>query len=178
MFVSKIYKEWRSFFWMVITFLVGQFYFVAKGIETIPFFLYHMFSAPHPASDTVVVMLVKTPNGYLNLSKSGGRAVEMLMNNTALYNERLYTGSTDPLTSTVNNRFRDRVGSNTFQYLEHSLLNHRDDFAAYPEWWKRYYEQVHRWSSDSVSLVSSKVYFKPFFHQSDIDSIVFTVYQK
>ena len=85
MFLKRVYAEWRLLFWCLLLLMTAQFFFMAKGIENVPFFLYHMFSKDHQPVDSTAVYLVKTRDGYLNHKQLSNREDEMLMNSAAYY---------------------------------------------------------------------------------------------
>lgn len=178
MFLSRVYKQWKTFFWAIILALVFQFFFMVKGVENIPFFLYHMYAYAHQPKDSFNVILVKTPKGYLNPFEFSGRESEMLMNNTLYFIKMKKNHWNDPLIPTIEKRFFNRFTSNTYQYLKQGLVNDSISFEGYCNWWKRYFISIHQLSYDSISIVSGYVKYQPNFSKSPIDSTVFTVHLK
>lgn len=178
MYLLKVYKQWTVLFWIIICALLCQVFFMAKGIENMPFFLYHMFGTVHSSSDSVKVILIKTPGGYFNTNLLSGREREMLMNNTSYFIERKAEGVSDPLSQTLADRFKDRVSNNTYNYLKQSLLNDRTHLAAYPAWWQRYFQEVQHKKYASVEIVSTYLYYRSPLYKSPTDSVVFTVFNK
>ncbi len=175
MYLSKVYRDWKFLFWLIITGMVLQAYSMYKGIENVPFFLHNMFSTTHAAADSVKVYLVKTNAGYFNTSNLSGRENEMLMNNVAYYHDRSRNRFRDPLIPTVESRFKDRVGDSTYQYLRGSLSNSIRSFEKFPAWWGRYFMQVQARSFPEITLVSTFIYFQPSIYKSSVDEIVFSV---
>ncbi|CAN5684931.1 hypothetical protein BH11BAC3_BH11BAC3_17690 [soil metagenome] len=178
MYLQKVYNQWKLLFWVIVSAIFFQAFFMAKGIENIPFFLYHMFGSVQSSTDSVNIVLIKTPEGYFNTNKLSGREREMLMNNTNYFIEQKKQGFGDPLEQTVENRFKNRVNNTTYNYLQQSLLNDSTHLAAYPGWWQRYFERVQNKKFASVEIVSSYIYFNSSMYKSQTDSIVFTVFNK
>lgn len=174
----KVYKQWKLLFWLLLTAVSFQGFFMAKGIENVPFFLYHMFSTVDTHNDSLKVILIKTPDGYFNTNNLSGREREMLMNNAYIVSEQIAAAFTDPMSQAVKNRFEERTSKEVYEKLKEQLTNNDDNFKAYPGWWLRYFNQVQNYQFDSLSLVSTYIYLNPFVHKSEKDSIIFTAHNK
>ncbi|MEP7109038.1 MAG: hypothetical protein ABI760_13680 [Ferruginibacter sp.] len=174
MFLKKVYLQWRSFFWVIIFALIAQFFFMAKGIENIPFFLYHMFSYAHQPKDSFNVILIKTQDGYLDPHELSSRESEMLMNNIPYFNQIKKNAWKDFLIPTVEKRFGNRLPMDIYNHLQGGLVNDSMAFSNYTSWWQRYFKRVYNHSFDSVSVVSGYVHYNPGFSKSPVDSIIFT----
>lgn len=178
MFLLKVYQQWRAFFWVILFAFTAQFFFMVKGIENIPFFLYHMYSYPHVSKDSFNVILIKTQGRYLDPYKLSGRESEMLMNNVSHYNQMKKKSWNEPITQTVTERFKNRVPGNTYNYLQKSLVNDSASFSRYINWWEKYFSRIYSGSNDSVVIVSGFVHYRPVFSKSSQDSILFTCFIK
>ncbi len=178
MFLIKVYKQWKAFFWGIIIALVAQFFFMAKAIENIPFFLYHMYGYAHMPKDSINVILVKTPDGYMNPFELSGRESEMLMNNILYYTKMKRNNWNDYLIPTVEKRFLNRMPANTFRFLQQGLINDSIDFSRYTDWWVRYLKTVSKKSYDSVTVVSGYIKYNPVLSKTPFDSIIFTAHLK
>src|SRR5688572_27111766 len=149
MYLSKVYRQWKLFFWAILIFIAGQFFFMFKGIQNIPFFLYHMFSTTHAPADSVQVFLVKTPQGYFNTNKLSGREREMLLNNLDYYLAGKAAGFKDPLEATIEHRFASILPGQNRRFIREGLLNHSPAFSYYPHWWLRYFNSIQDTNFDS-----------------------------
>lgn len=178
MFITKVFNQWKAFFWVIIIACFAQFFFMAKGIENIPFFLYHMYGYAHQPMDSLKVILVKTPDGYLNPFELSGRESEMLMNNVMYYDQMKKQNWKDDLIPTIYNRFSKRLPISTYNYLQKGLVNDSIALSKYTDWWQQYFNKVHCNSYDSVSVVLGYVYYYPGHIKSPIDSIIFTSHLK
>ncbi|MEO6233135.1 MAG: hypothetical protein ABJB11_06785 [Ferruginibacter sp.] len=178
MYLQIVYRQWKLLCWIIISAIFFQAFFMAKGIENMPFFLYHMFGSVQSSNDSINVILIKTSEGYFNTNQLSGREREMLMNNISYFIERKKQGFSDPLGQTVANRFKNRVSNTTYNYLQKSLLNDSAHLAAYPGWWKHYFDQVQNKKYASVEIVSTYIHFNSSMYKSQTDSVVFTVSNK
>ena len=146
------------FFWGILFFIAGQAFFMFKGIENIPFFLYHMFSTTHAPADSVQVLLIETPRGYFNTNRLSGREREMLLNTAGYYAESKDRGFQDPLIPTVRRRFASRVDSSALINYEEQLVNSPGAFDRFPAWWLRYFNSILDQHFDSLRVISTFVY--------------------
>ena len=158
MYLSKVYRQWRLFFWAILVFIAGQFFFMFKGIQNIPFFLYHMFSTTHAPADSMQVFLVKTPQGYFNTNKLSGREREMLLNNLGSYFARKAAAFKDPLEPTVHHRFGSRWPGQNRKIMSDGLLNSPQSFSSFPAWWRGYFNKIQNNHFDSIQVVAAFVY--------------------
>jgi len=173
LFLKRIYTEWRSLFWLILLFIAAQLFFMYKGIENVPFFLYHMYGQVHPPKDSTAVYLVKTPGGYFNHKKLSSREQEMLMNPVIYYNNLKKNG--DGMLETVEKRFSNIAGGSTISYLQRHLGNDSNSLAGFPQWWGRYFQLVSQNKYDSVAVVRSYVSSKWPFNKMTADSLLFTI---
>jgi hypothetical protein len=141
---------------------------MAKAIENVPFFLYHMYSRDQQHVDSTAVYLVKTPDGYFNHKKLSAREQEMLMNTVSFYVKLKQNG--DGINETINARFGKGQ-----DHLVRQLANDSSDLAAFPKWWSKYFRRVSNKKYDSVSVIKSYVYSAWPYKKSTTDSLLFTV---
>ena|SRR5437868_1026490 len=149
--------------------MVGQLFFMAKAIENIPFFLYHMYSQAHPTRDSIAVYLIKTPDGYFNHKKFSSMEQEILMNSVSYYVNLKRDG--DGIRGSIQKRF----GRTGYTYLQEHLSNDSASLAQFPGWWARYFRALAKNNFDSVSVIRSYVYSKPPYNKAAADSLIFTI---
>jgi hypothetical protein len=176
LFLKRIYKEWRALFWILLVCGLAQVFFMAKGIQNIPFFLYNMYSKPHPPLDSFAVYLVKLPGGYYDHKQLTNREQEMLLNSVGYFENLLRDG--DGTLQSINNRFAGRVSPGLLQYFKENLYNDSNKLAAFPQWWARYFKQVSGQKTGLVSVVKSYVTASAGYPKSVQDSVLFTVQLK
>lgn len=169
----RLYREWRFLFWVLLLLLLAQLFFMAKTIENVPFFLYHMYGQAHPPKDSSVAYLIKTNEGYFNHKRLSSREQEMLMNPVIYYENLVKTG--DGTFGTVENRFAKFVDSAGLIYLKRQLGNEPLSVATFPAWWGRYFKSISKKNYDSVSVVKSYLYTKQPYQKAAIDSVIFSI---
>ena len=173
MFLKKLNKEWRLMFWVLLMLIAGQVFFMFKGIENIPFFLYHMYSKAHPRLDSVPVYLLKTNSGYFNHKQLSNREEEMLMNSLIYYCN--LKKNRDGTAETVEQRFKDLLPANWYQHLQQQLINDDTRLDEFPAWWGRYMAVVSNKKDIEAAAVKSYVYAVPPYLKSKTDSVLFSV---
>lgn len=176
MFLKRIYKEWRLLFWVLLLFIGAQVFFMAKAIETVPFFLYNMYSKDHRPVDSIAVYLARTPYGYVNTKQLSGREEEMLMGSIGYYCNLHRDG--DGTTQSVEKRFKGIMPSPLYHSLQRQLVNDSTALKAFPNWWRNYLRSVMNNDYQFVEVVRSYVYNRPPYAKSPIDSSIFYVQLK
>ncbi|HMO60645.1 MAG TPA: hypothetical protein PKC39_04545 [Ferruginibacter sp.] len=174
MFLKKVYTTWPALFWGILIFIGAQAFFMYKGIQTIPFFIYSMFSTPHPVQDSVEVVLIKTENGYISPFNFSNREAEMLLNNVPYYSLLKQQGS-DITLPTVESRFKNRLSPPLYQRVLQALVNDSAAVNRYPQWWAKYFTSVQAVNRGTVQLVKSYMLYQPALHKSPKDSVIFSV---
>jgi hypothetical protein len=170
LFLKTLYTEWRLLFYAVILFILAQTFFVYKGIENIPFFLYYMYGQTHPKKDSINIVLIKTKEGYFNPKKLSGREQEMLLNSVDYYVSLKKRGDGNKIN--IANRFSS---ISTRNYFEKMLCNDSAALKKFPQWWLSYYTQVVNPLGDSVTIVKSTVSTTYPYSKSSTDSVIFSL---
>jgi hypothetical protein len=160
-------------FWLLLLLVAGQLFFMAKGIENLPFFLYHMYSQDHPPKDSIGVYLVKTGAGYYNHKDLSSREQELLLNSVGYYANLKRDG--DGINQSIQKRFGKIAGGKRYTWLQKQLSNDSSRLSAFPAWWGRYFRTVAKKGFDSVSVVRSYVYTVKPYNRSTTDSLLFTI---
>jgi hypothetical protein len=171
-FLKRLYQEWRVMFWIVVIFISFQMLFIYKGIENIPFFLYHMFSTRHTTKQVYKIYAIRIDSNYYDVTKLSNRENEMLIGSAERYVQ--LKGMPDPIRHVIDSRF-SKAGEELRGYLYRQLLNDSSIIGGYPEWWARYFSKVSGIKVRRVSLVTFDVAFAPHLHKQSDDSILFTV---
>jgi hypothetical protein len=175
MFLKKVYQEWRPFFWCLVLLMAAQAFFMFKGIQNAPFFLYQMFSTVHPLADTVKVVLIKTPGGYFNQFKLSNREAEMLLNNIDYYKKLKENHCEDFIAPTIEKRFGRRLPESLYSAVFKNLVNDRVAVEQYPYWWKKYFNSVNDKPYTQAEVVLSNIVYGNEIVNSSSDSVIFKI---
>lgn len=160
-------------FWILMLFIAGQVFFMIKGIENIPFFLYNMYGQDHPAKDSNVVFLVKTNEGYFNHKNLSNREQELLLNSVSYYVNLKHDG--DGITQSIQKRFANKINATGLDNLTNRLSNGSKALTDFPQWWGRYFQSVSKNKYNSVSVIKSYIYADKAHTKSDYDSLIFSI---
>jgi hypothetical protein len=174
MFIKKLYREWRMLFWALLLLLAAQGISMYKGIENVPFFLYHMYAGSAPAKDSQTVYFIKTPKGYLNPRQFSSRQQELLYNSVGYYST-LKNSPRDTILQVVQQRFAGRVPPGLYAYLQQSLGNGPTAIEQFPDWWGRYFHALQGKDSSAAQVVQCRVSVRPPYAKSPIDSLIFSI---
>lgn len=153
--------------------VTAQVFFMAKGIENIPFFLYHMYSQPHPYKDSVPVYMVRTNEGYFDHKKLSNREQELLMNSISYYVNLKRDG--DGTIGTVESRFGSSLSRASIRYLQKHLGNDSTALVRFTGYWTRYFNAVSNHQYSSAAVYRSYVCPYPPYRLSANDSLIFSV---
>jgi hypothetical protein len=174
MFIKKLYREWPVLCWALLLLIAAQGYFMYKGIENLPFFLYHMYGNAHPAKDSQTVYFIKTSKGYLNARQFSSRQQELLYNSVGYY-VGLKNSNRDTVLQVVEQRFAGRVSPGIYAYLQQSLGNGPAAIEQFPDWWGRYFHTLQGEANGPVQVVQCRVSVRPPYAKSPNDSLIFTI---
>ena len=178
MFLKRVYKEWKVLFVAIILFISAQVFFTYKGIENIPFFLYHMFAFAHESKDSMTVILMKTTGGYIDPFQLSERESEILLNNISYYIKLKENNYKDYINQSIERRFKSNFSPRFYKYALQGLSNDSSSVNHYPNWWGQYFKTLYKQKYDSIQVVSGKVSYNPTFNKSAVDSVIFTIHFK
>ena len=173
MFLKQLYHQWRAMFWVVLLLIAGQFFFMLKGIENSPFFLYNMFSTVHKNKERTPIYLIKTNTGYFNPFTKSNRTAELLTNNLDLYYYMQQHQYKDPILATVQKRFGNKISTKQLKNLVNNICNDSLATAAYPMWWANYFSSIQQGEIKATEIVKTTVEYNTSLQKSNIDSTLF-----
>lgn len=172
MFLVKVYKEWKTLFWILLILVAGQFYFMQKGIENAPFFVYGMFAGVYPVKDSFDVLLIKKDNQYVSPFGLSNREAELLTNNVEAYLQLKKNAGDTAINKTIHQRFGACLSASIYQYVLKGLTNSQTSINQYPHWWMTYFKSTHPSDFKEISIVKSTVIYFPQFHKSAVDKLL------
>ncbi|MEO5646989.1 MAG: hypothetical protein ABIQ56_01435 [Chitinophagaceae bacterium] len=132
-----------------------------KGIENIPFFLYHMFSTKHQPQSSYLILAIKTDKGFFDSKSLSNREYELLIGSAEHYAKLQTTG--DPTSKLIDSRF-GKMGSELTNYANKHLVNDSISIEQYPRWWARYFTKITGGKFNTAGIV--------YMHISYVDSQV------
>ena len=146
LYLVRLFREKRWLFVVVLLFCVGQGFFHFKGVETVPFFLYGMYSAPQHETTLFfgkASIIVEEDGEVLPLSDLPGLNKDMIQTSAGRYYGAERRSWGDPLAPELEYRFASWLSSDQLHLLTERLTNDADDAAAFRAWFRRYLERTY-----------------------------------
>jgi len=134
-FLYLLFKNDRHLFVLVLLLLVGQLFFTYKGVETVPFFNYGMYSSPTPPKKAASFLRIYVQDKMIPLEEINFRSRPFIRYQLDYCQRLIAYDSIDPVRNTIRQRFGQQA------YLEEKLTN---DTAAI--------NKVVPWLADYTSL--------------------------
>lgn len=139
LFLFKLFKEYRPFFWVCVFFIAFQIFFSAKRIQNFPFFTFDMYSRPVEVPKTINIPLIKIDDLKFDFSTLNPWTEYTVLNTFDLF--RFFKLSNqDVWAHTIIDR------KNKYFFLkgfdDHLLINQKEDYDKYPAWIFDYLENA------------------------------------
>ncbi|MFL5741805.1 MAG: hypothetical protein ACJ75B_16400 [Flavisolibacter sp.] len=151
-------------FWVVIIFLLLQFLFMFKAVQTVPFFLFNMYSTRLVNYDTSYFNTVYVNGKRFPIERFSGRERETLIGSLEYFRKLKGNGYRANDSATIARRFSHTLPSSLYHLVYNRLTNQPLNDGMYFSWWRRYLEQLTNQRVDSFSIVQSRIIWTPYFH--------------
>ena len=148
-------------FVLVILFIVVQIYIMYKGVETVPFFIFNLYSGKIQPSDTTRLATFYINGKKFNTDNLINREQETLLGSYDYYIKLRSSGFIATDTSTINKRFKGKVPLTLYKCIYNRLTNAWVNDSIYLYWWRKYFSQVSHQHIDSITIISTPIYWKP-----------------
>lgn len=162
MFISLLYHKWRSMFYVVIVLILGQAFFMYKGVQSMPFFLFFMYAGKTHASDTSSKTTIYV-NDKMFTARMVNREAETLLASLGFYKGLKKNNLFAVQPATIEKRFRGRIPDNLYNVFFERLTNTNINDSMFYNWWGKYLSQVTGEKVDSFSIITSTVIWKPVY---------------
>jgi len=173
MFLKHLYQKWKAMFYFVLVFICVQAFIQYKRVETIPFFIFDLYSGKARLSDTGYYDRYYLNGNYFDTRKLSSREQETLLGS---YDYYLHLKANDFYatdTMTIHNRFYGRIPGHLYKTVFDRLTNRKVNDSAYLYWWRAYFEQVSNQKVDSIVKITSRISYKPEYRvMKDTVSII------
>ena len=148
-FLAKVYDHDKRLFLLFSIFLVLQIFFTWKGVETIPFFNYGMYSARLFPQAEYHATVIRWNDSIEDIALLSGLPVNYLFSILQRYSMLKQHNFSDPLDETVRERF-NWVDNKTSGKIMGRLENTPADEASFNNWLCSY---LQKFSADKISTV-------------------------
>ena len=139
----KLYKRRRWLFFVVAAFCLGQGFFMVKGVETVPFFLFGMYSEPNEGQRVYQGLMVEEDGQALDLSALPGLQKDLILTPLYRYVALHEVQFEDPIKPAVRKRFEHRLSADTYLTFRERLSNAPADRERFHQWFRSYLESVY-----------------------------------
>jgi len=134
-----------------------------KAVETIPFFLYNMYSTRQQVTDTTYTTSIFINGRPFNSNSLSGYEKETLMASLSYYKKlkehRFY--ATD--SQTIKNRLSGKIPSGWYNVFYNRLTNTSVNENKFFSWWTKYLSRVSGQKVDSFSIIQSSAIWIPSY---------------
>jgi hypothetical protein len=163
MFLKQLYQQARVLFFVVCFAVLGQLFFMWKGVENVPFFLYHMFGFAHERKQSYPVLLVRYGSTDLSPYSMSNRDAELIFNSMDRYLQLREQG--DYLRAVVERRWSASWLQAWLPLAQQRLLNDSADVAAFPNWWAaRLRSRVPQAKNQEITVWRGQAFYQPTYH--------------
>jgi hypothetical protein len=162
MFLQDLYRHWKKMFYALLVLALAQAFFMYKAVETVPFFLYNMYSTRQHNGDTSYRTAVYLNGHLFNTAHLSGHEQETIFGSLSYFKklQSQHYFATDSIT--VAHRLK-LLPAGWYQAGFDRLTNTSVSEGQYLDWLARYLAQVSGEAVDSFSLVTSTVLWKPAY---------------
>jgi hypothetical protein len=164
MFLRLLYQKWKTLFWILVVMMGLQAFFMFKGVETVPFFLYSLYSLPLTPADTTAKTVILINGKAFEADRLTSREQETLMASFSYYQYLRQHGflATDP--ATIEKRLSGKLPRSWYPAAYHKLTNSSVNDTLFLHWWVKYLSRVSAEKIDSVSMFQTHIAWKPQYH--------------
>lgn len=149
-FLFRLYETDKWLFVLLVAFILMQMLFTFKGVETLPFFNYGMYSAKQFPQEEYHAIAIDWNDSTGEVSKVRTLPVDYLSSVVSYYAMLKEEKFHDPNDETVQRRFKGLPGTIRNQIIFQRLENTHGDEALFFSWLCRY---LHSFYKDPVKNI-------------------------
>ena len=149
-YLWKAYHYSKPLFAFFIIAMLGQGFFSYKGVQTLPFFNYGMYSEVLSSENSSVLYEISLGDSIIPFNTLSYFPEDYVQGSIHFYHELQKTDFQDPIIETIQNRFYEKIPAPMYDHVLSSLSN---DWAAhknFPRW-------LLKIMNDATGLKESKI---------------------
>ena len=159
LFLAEVYHKDRWLFFAFLLFIAGQIFFTWKGVETVPFFHWGMYSermTELPAAYRHIELAIN--DSTVDIGKLDGLPVEYFQSMLKRYVTLKQNDFADPVTEVINHRFgQEELRKSAIA----RLANSPESEDAFRQWLCKYVQKYYQGDIHSIEiLVQTSVWNK------------------
>ena len=164
LFLIRIYRENKFLFYIFCLFCTGQIFFLWKGVETTPFYLYGMYSAKQYPKESYRIFIIEINGKEFNYDKLPSANREMTISSLEHYCALDENNFRDTILPAVEKRFKGKFSEKNFQIMASRITNDSTDKIPYQDWLKDYLTQTTGEEISSLKVFNAGFSYVPEFH--------------
>jgi hypothetical protein len=135
-----------------------------KAVETIPFFLFNMYSTRQHQNDTTYSTSIYINGNPFNVNTLAGYEKETLLGSLSYYRKLKENGFFATDSQTIRKRLEGKIPGSWYDLFYKRLTNTSVNDEQFFNWWSKYLSRVSDQKVDSFSIIQSSVVWKPAYH--------------
>ena len=167
MYLRKVYSQNRFFFYLFLLFCLGQIFFIYKGVQNTPFFLYGMYSSKQFPSKQYTGYILEINGNRFNVDSLPAAEHEMIVSTIERYSSLQNSDFQDALIPVLVKRFQAHLSEKQFQLILSRLTNDSTDRIRYHQWLKRYLEFILQKKIYTMKVFTAGFSYYPQFHLTE-----------
>lgn len=134
LFLYRVYRQSKLLFWAMMVFIIGQGFFTWKGVDTMPFYNWGMFSGRFPDKEQYEVLYINVDGRYVPLTKLPRTKLNVLEKAIRYYLLMEENGFRDGMDGVIESRFKGRLGDEAYHFVYHRLSNTGMQKEVFANW--------------------------------------------
>jgi hypothetical protein len=160
-YLIRLYRTQKKLFAIVTVFILFQLFFTIKGVETLPFFNYGMYSAPVKIQETYKNISLYNDEKRIPYNQAGISSA-FIGYQLNYYDRFLLQDSSDYVKMTIESRFGK--GSKFSNYLTPLLTNEKSCTVDFLNWLdqtgehkaKKIYRENYQWVKNNFKIINKE----------------------
>ena len=134
LFLPRLFKRNKLLFYCAIFFILGQGFFTYKGVETIPFFNFGMYSEVYTLLEEHKVIAIYLDTTRIDKQPKSRFPLGLVIETLDYFQQLNERNFSDTILITINKRFKNRLSEDLLNKVIEQLANDSADKLAYQEW--------------------------------------------
>lgn len=162
-YLGILFFRHKTGFFCVLVFIVFQAFFTYKGVQTIPFFNYGMFSEPFISSAVQEKYIIKLDGERLDVEDSNNNIFPyMLYENLRIYKKLVDPDYDDVVLNSIHHRFEKRTDQATLNQLIKKIWNDDESVKKFPKWLHHFIEKR---TGEQFQILEFEIEYYTYTHE-------------
>ena len=154
-YLYKLLIADRKLFVALMAFIALQLFFTYKGVETLPFVNYGMYSEKMPVCNSQTVYQLTICGQRVNITSLTDCEKDITLNSIQQYDQVKQSNGKEKEEEVIDHRFKGKVSESTVADVKAKLLNSPSAIERYPKWLMKYLADMRMVNSSTLNLSKS-----------------------